>query len=269
MHRAFFFAILALAAAASVPAADDSTGPNLDVTGIKIGMRLNEALAAVKADDPQLNTKVAADKLEGISGEIHSFVSASLSGMTASYVTEDIHLLLTLTPGAEDVWGIQRTCGYLPAHRPAMEATVAALLKKYGPASVHQVITNGQIQYLTWVFDGQGQLLTEAKAKPLYQHFVNSMEANFYGSMYPNALQRGQYVPADCVGHVLIRAALNGTPIDSAGTAFSVVSMTVEMSDDRSYRQTFEATRGAVAQAAKARESKAIEDASKQGAPTL
>ena len=52
-------------AAVMIASASEAAGPNLDVAGVKIGMSMNDAIAALKADNPKFYINVVSHQWEG------------------------------------------------------------------------------------------------------------------------------------------------------------------------------------------------------------
>ena len=267
-HRAI--CLILMAAAIAVAPSSEAAGPNLDVAGVKIGMSMNDAVAALKADNPRFYINVVSHQWEGFSAPLHPFVLAQSTGDQPGD-SENISLLLTMAPGPEQVWGIDRLCGYRAGNRPSAVNVVAALRKKYGPESVPPG-PSLQTQNLAWVFDESGSTLPEDKARQalatcgtmLQTHFGNNDDPTSY-----REVQTGKYAPQDCGGIIVIKANVQSTLLNPGTSDYVAYSLDVQMTRYSMYRTAIEATRAVVGAAAQARDQGAAGDANQRGAPKL
>ncbi len=267
MDRTLVCIIAALVATLSAHA-EDTAGPNLDVAGIKIGMGVREAMAALKAENPHFRIDLSPHQLEGFPKPLHPFVSGEQ--MTSpTNDAESISLLFTMPPNKEAVWGIKRDCNYRAGHRPPTESTLAALRAKYGPENIPS--TNPRTQILIWVFDDKGKLLPADEAKKvniscatqLQNHFGNADMSSL------NDIQLGKYGPPECSSIILISASVQSTDAAPGNSHLVVYNLSVQINHGPMYRAAIEATREIASGAAKARENKETQDANKVGAPKL
>ena len=247
-----------------------AAGPDLDVAGVKIGMSMNDAIAALKADNSKFYINVVSHQWEGFSAPLHPFVLAQSTGDKPGD-SENISLLFTMAPGPEQVWGIDRLCGYRADNRSSAANVVAALRKKYGMESVPPG-PSLQTQNLAWVFDESGSLLPEAKARQalatcgtiLQTHFGNNDDPTSY-----REVQTGKYATADCGAFIVIKANVQSTLLNPGTSDYVAYSLDVQMTHYSMYRTAIEATRAVVSAAAQARERGAAEDTNQRGAPKL
>ena len=106
MNRTLICILAALAVTIGARA-EDASGPNLDVAGLKIGMGVHEAMATLKAENPHFYINLSPHQLEGFSAPLHPFVSGE-QPIGPNNDAESIDLLFTMPPNKEVVWGIKR-----------------------------------------------------------------------------------------------------------------------------------------------------------------
>jgi hypothetical protein len=136
----------------------------LDIVGIKVGMPLDAATAAVKAHNPklQIRTKnLQVTLAPGKVNEVPYLLSTRLAGKSAqeqlaSAISGDqdhIDLLLSLGPGPAVVIAIHRDLQGLQVPLAIMRAT---LREKYGPPAQEEMNIYAD-RNLYWYFDREGQ----------------------------------------------------------------------------------------------------------------
>jgi hypothetical protein len=134
----------------------------LDIVGIKLGMPLNDALAVIKARNPNIKMQAGPTlEFEALPGVVMTPVYAG-HGKVSEDVTESIGLLLTVAPNEAFVEGVWRHASFVkPVSRSPVDTILSGMRKKYGPESVKDNAT------LLWVFDAQGQQVMGPKAKDI------------------------------------------------------------------------------------------------------
>ncbi len=266
MSRIFVCVMAAMVATISVRA-EDAGARNLDIAGIKVGMGVHEAMAALKAENPHFNINLYPHQLEGFSVPVHPFVSGEQI-ISPNNDGESVELLFTMPPSKEAVWGIKREMSYRAGNRPSTENTLAALRAKYGPENIPA--TDQRTQILSWVYDDKGNLLSADKAKQLYLSCSSLLQSHFGNADISslNDIQTGKYGPPECSSVILITANVLSTQLHPSDPSV-VYSLSVEINDGPRYRAAIEATREIASSAAKARENKAAEDANKVAPPKL
>jgi hypothetical protein len=257
-------------AAAFLASAGNAASPNLDVAGVKIGMSLTDAVAALKADNPKFYINVVSHQWDGLSAPVHPFVLAQSTGDLPGD-SEDFSLLVTTAPGPEQVWGINRLCGYRADNRPSTANVVAALRKKYGSENVPPG-QSLQTQNLAWVYDESGNPLPEDKARQVLANCGNMLQTHFGNNDDPASyreIQTGNYAPQDCGQFILIKANVQSTLLTPGSSDYVAYSLDVQMTHYSMYRTAVQATRAVVAAAAQASQKNAAQDANQRGAPKL
>jgi hypothetical protein len=130
------------------PSVIAAISPLLDVVGIKVGMKLEDALAALKLHDATMTTDVRELELKFTNGKSHSrpyLVLASNKGNR-----DQVSLLLSQEPGPSLVLYVERSEKFeIP--RP-LQSVIAALEKKYG-TSLERTDTAGVAITIDWFYD--------------------------------------------------------------------------------------------------------------------
>lgn len=265
MHRTLVCVIAVIAATISAHA-QVTTGPNLDIAGIKVGMDVKEAMAALKAENPHFEIIMSSQPVEGFSEPLQPTAIAR-HPISSDNDGEIITLALTTLPGREAVWGIKRDTTYRTKNQPSTENTLAALRAKYGPENIPPL--DGRTQNLAWVFDDKGKLLPADEARQYWMSCCTILQNHFAGEVpLLNDLATGKYGPPECSSIILITANVQSGQI-TPGSPMVVNNLSVAINHGPMYRTAIEATRETVVRAVKSRENKATEDANKVGAPKL
>jgi len=132
----------------------------VDIVGIKLGMTPTEAVAAVKAYNPNLKIETLTARLEHPAGTPGNFVRVpqTISAYTAN-VRQDlgpvewIAMQFTMPPGPPLLAKVQRYTGFVSS-QPVMASTLLqSLRKKYGQDNYSSTARE-------WVYDSNGKLLT-------------------------------------------------------------------------------------------------------------
>ena len=129
----------------------------VDIVGIKLGMTPAQAVAAVKAHDPNLKIQTLTARLEHPSDpgnfvRVPMTIKAYTPNLRPDLGTvEWIAMQFTLPPSPPLLAKVQRYTGFV-ASQPVMASTLLeSLTKKYGQAN-----SQGNL----WVYDSNGKLLT-------------------------------------------------------------------------------------------------------------
>jgi hypothetical protein len=171
------------------------------------------------------------------------------------------------------VWAVQRNYHFATKEQPAVEAALAALLKKYGaPSKPPTTDPRDRNQYIIWVYDAQGRALGAGGAALARQ--CDSMFSAHFGTDQTsiNEIETGRPGPnsaKECDSVAVVAASVQ-TVIATPGSAqLAVNNLIVWMADGARHRASVDATRAVVAAAAKARDNKSTEELQKRGAPKL
>lgn len=221
MQRMFGMSILAAAVWSGAAGADEA----VDIVGIRLGMSLEEAQAAIREYDPKLALQPPVRKtLRYQAGratrETEPFVSYVFA-ITNKKQKDDIYVYFSLPPGEPRVVAIERMHNNFdpPISR---EAYRSALLEKYGEpdAGMHDPTpdeSRRQVWYQWHVGDGKQCARTFDGGR--------KVEGDF-GSLSASNVEKGEVhtrleSPADCAA--LLTYELNYDPLFSAkGTLIDV-----------------------------------------------
>jgi hypothetical protein len=130
----------------------------VDIVGVKLGMTPTEAVAAIKAYNPNLKIETLTARLEHPSGPLGNFVRVpqTINAYTVNArqdlgPVEWIGMQFTLPPGPPLLAKVQRYSGFVTG-QPVMASNILqSLRKKYGQDNF-----GGDM----WVYDSNGKLLT-------------------------------------------------------------------------------------------------------------
>ena len=260
VQAAVFFAI-------AVGAAAQSSAPNLDVVGIKLGMPVKTAVTAIKASNPRLTVQEDTFQLEGFDQVVLSSIVASVSG-EAGKDTEQFSLGITMPPSPQVVWGVRRTYTYAPQNMPSTALTMGALRKKYGPESIPvDPDPRNLTKAMIWVFDPQGRPVAPARAHSLYMACDAPLSNAFQTTAISNELAGGR-MPVECDSVVMISASVQSSSNVVPGSIV-VGNLIVQVANGPAYRASIEATRRVVMAAVNGRQNKQKEEINKRGAPKI
>jgi hypothetical protein len=137
----------------------------VDVVGVKLGMPLKAAIDALKAHNPNLAMEpLTMPPYEALPGVVMTpALSSKKYTATPGPEKETVGLLVTMSPNEPFVWGVMRELWYEKEDgRPTIETLLGGLRQKYGQESFKDVGTR-----LIWMYDTQGQQVSEAKAKEI------------------------------------------------------------------------------------------------------
>ena len=267
---------VASAAAPSSGAAAQGQAPgpgpaNLDIIGIKLGASMNDALQALKVDNPKLKITPTAFKYVGFNDPLTLQVDAKDIPATmneqVTRASETVDLMFTTPPGDPEVWLIYRDYEFPTSQKPSSQTVMDALRKKYGPETIPPGSPVGE-QTLTWVFDPQGKLITAGG-----QQLNTTCESVFGGAGDPIAGNSAivspdiPQWPQQCSSIIVLTAQIHLVQI--APGQFATPQFTVKLVDGGRYRKALAATRATIAAAVKAQQDKKMQQVNQVGAPKL
>jgi type II secretory pathway pseudopilin PulG len=157
----------------------------LEVVGIKLGMPVKEAQAALKAYNAGYSPgPITLREYEALPGVVMTPVLyAPNPGGPNATSGDEFNLLITYAPNEAYVWGIVRSMGFgTNATRPPVDSTLAGLRQKYGPESAQQP---GGTR-LIWIYDAQGQQVMAQKALEIYNTCSSTWTVGQGGSIGGN-----------------------------------------------------------------------------------
>jgi hypothetical protein len=193
----------------------------LDIIGVKLGMPVKEALAAVKAHNPNIKMQPGPTlEFEALPGVVMTPVLTG-HGKVSDDVTESIGLLVTVAPNEAFVEGVWRYVSFgRPVSRSPVDTILSGMRKKYGPESVKDDAR------LLWVFDAQGQQVMGPKAKDIWGKCERHWESGFPFNLdtVNRHVIRGYYGASDgrddfggiCHSHSVVHATYLAGPAQGA-----------------------------------------------------
>jgi hypothetical protein len=261
LMRSLGFSLLVLAANASGATAQSQPPAlpaplNLGIVGIKLGMPIKDALAAVKADNPGLSLTPQTLQLEGFAQPFVTTVMAQQAGV-AGKDTEGLELQFTMPPARQE-------------NMPSLENTLAALRKKYGPENIPADPDPRNLsKNITWIFDAQGRPVPAAQAKSLNMTCTNYLGTPFGGGAgIRNELAGANPPPAQCIPLSMVTASVQASSGVIPGSIV-VYNLILQVADGPMYRISLEATRAVAIAAANNREHRQKQEVDKRGAPKI
>jgi len=253
--------------------------PSLDVVGIRVGMTVKEAAAALKADNPRLMLSPGTHTLEGFAQPLLFSIIGNEDATTGPNGTmtranETITLLFTTPPSPEVVWGVKRVYNFLPKEQPEMQNMLEALRMKYGPESRPASPDPRDLsKYVAWVYDAQGKPMGPSGA-PLNMTCAPDATAHFGSGDDPtlNEIQSGRPSgPPQCQAITIVNANVLGSQVDPSKVNSTLVvrSLIVQITDGARHRASVDATRAVAVGATKSREDKENEVIKKRPTPKI
>jgi hypothetical protein len=242
--------------------------PAIDVVGIKLGMPMADAVAAIKADNPKLSLQSQTMTLEGFDQPFVTAIVASQS-IEPGKDSEELTLLLTTPPNHPVVWGIQRTYHYSYLTMPSVDNTVAGLRRKYGAENALLLDPDSRAltKTVAWAYDTGGKLLGAAEGKAIFLACATYLENHFNPIAFNNELH-GMATPPQCNSIILAKAVMLGAQSPSGGNPV-LGGLIFQVTNGAMYHASLDATRAVAMAAAQAREKKAGQQIDQRGAPKL
>lgn len=261
--------LIALCVGGTPVAHSQTPGASVDVVGIKLGMPMPAAVAAVRADNAKLGMQNDTLQLEGFGQPFVTSVVADQAG-EAGKDKEQIQLLITTPPHAQVVWGIRRVYTYSDQTRPSLDNTLAGLRKKYGPETVFvNPDPRDMTKNMVWVYDLSGKLLSSGQGRPIYIACDSYLGTHFgSGTAIQNDLSGMKSPSPQCDSVILATASVQANRSASDGTTV-VNNLIFQVSNGALYHESIGATRAVATGAAAAREQKQSEKVDQRGAPKL
>jgi hypothetical protein len=226
----------------------------VDVAGLKTGMAGTDVIQALRDDNAQLKIVNTAFRAPGIADAFDLVVNGddiAAPADQADHPTESVQVLLTPPPATATVWSVWRRYTFATSQRPSQQATLDALVKKYGPPSVPPASRN-MSPGLAWVYDAQGKPMGPggAQLSAICLSTLNAYaETNAAPAMNSDLTSPRQW-PAQCLSIVIVIAQLSGVP--ASANTFAVSNLDVSLWDGGRYRKALDATQKVVQPAIKA-----------------
>jgi hypothetical protein len=262
------FALFATSLIASGAAPAQAQTANLDIVGIKLGMPVKDALAALKTDKPKLSLQEQTLQLEGFDQPLLTTVLGSESG-AAGKDSESLDVEFTMPPSKQVVWGIQRIYSYADQNKPSLDNTIAGLRKKYGPENISpDPDPRNMTKFMAWVFDAHGKPLAPGLAKTVNMACTSALGNAFGGGSGLRNDLAGTRGPVQCDSIIQVTASVQASNGIIAGSTV-VYNLIVQIADGPMYRASVDATRTVAINANTARETKQKSEVDKRGSPKL
>lgn len=257
---------------------------DLDLVGVRLGMPLAEAQAALKKRNPSYEIKA-------LNIEITSPVAMRFAGgLQAQHILkrrgsrvelgEAVLVFAAGPPSAPTVLGVARQEMFMGAE-PNADQFVKALVEKFGKPSYN----SGGGWGLYWIFDGDFKSCVSAADQPgnvqrmLYAPFINNLQGISTVPPVPSIDQIAMFYPAlepeaDVTSANAKRAASCGrvlrVAIQRTGPNMSLVgAYTVFLVDFTSAYNSMAATRQQLAQGQKAKDQAVIKQSQERKKPTF
>lgn len=223
----------------------------VDVVGIKLGMPVKEAVAAIKKHNPKLQTGTSAgssyrfDLLPNV-----NFVdSVKAMGQGPSEV---IDLYLTMPPNQDVVWFVSRSIDYDGDTRPTVANVIAALREKYGPEDGSMrdksLTGTGDLMDAYWVFDANGKKVSTQQAKGYVAVCAGHDGPDLNHLRQPPVPNRWMRNNINCGEITMVFA--NWTPTSAmTGPPGLVLQVMIRAYNNQLHRSAFEASQAMILQA--------------------
>jgi len=240
----------------------------IDVVGIKLGMPMADAVAAIKADNPKLSVQTQTMVLEGFDQPFVTAIVASQS-IEPGKDSEELTLLLTTPPNHPVVWGIQRTYHYATQNMPSVDNTLAGLRRKYGAENARLPDPDPRVltRSIAWAYDTGGKPLGPAEGKAIFVACATYLENHFNPIAFNNELN-GMATPPQCNSIILAKSVMLGAQSPGGGNPV-LGGLIFQVTNGAMYHASLDATRAVAMAAAQAREKKQREKIDQRGAPKL
>jgi hypothetical protein len=246
----------------------------LDIVGVKLGMPVKEAVAAVKAHNANLRLEPQSKlEFEALPGVVMTPVIASTKNVsTASDPgAEYLGLLLTYAPNEAFVYGVWRDVWFGKMEsRPPVDTILAGMRKKYGPESVREDTL------LLWLFDAQKQQVMGATATNIWKKCANQWMtgAAYDQGLFIRQVTRGYYSDSDgrdyhggiCHSHSLVQAVYSADQPPGASQPL-IMNVKVSVSNRQLEASGVTATNAMLAREATKLAEKRKEEAAKRSGP--
>lgn len=217
----------------------------LDVTGIKLGMRVKDAMVALKAHNSLLTVKPETYSHELIPDQ--TLVSGVHAGIpvVGGQMYEKYEVAFSTQPSEGFVTAIERTVHYPPGQQPTYTSAIEGMRAKYGKENfVPRAAPTGPSFF--WIMDLQGHLIQS----PDLQRIVETCTSPFLAIEWQSAAhtvtlgydERKLAIGAiRCSSYAIVSVYFQGSLIPGQST-YLLDNLTVVASNGALYRSAVEAT---------------------------
>jgi hypothetical protein len=273
-------------------AAIAATTGKYDIVGIKLGMTIKEALAALKAHSPKFTLKPDSIRYDFLPYALTYGITAlppldprNTAALPAN--SEQFYFSLTMDPNPVVVSKLTRVMTFGNGSMPLGDVVLNDLISKYGTPTYDTGVETfrNSFREIFWVDDSRGNRLQWSAAqngvcsntstfKLEQQSFNQAANLAMNSTVLRSRIENGyfhQYEVSnqECAAYTMVRARLyDGTRTIGIPTPGLVGGMTVLMGSGPLDRSATDATHQYVLNAAKSRDAKQT-DAAKQNRPKL
>lgn len=240
----------------------------LDVTGIRLGMKVKDAMVALKAHNSLLKVTPETYSHELIPNQtLVSGVHAKVP-LVSGQVYEEYELAFTTQPSDAYVMAVSRSVHYPPGQQPSYTSAIESMRAKYGKENfVPRAAASGPAFF--WVMDLQGHTIQS----PDLQRIVEVCSSPFLAIDWQSAVhtvtlgydERKLAIGGlRCSSYAIVGVYFQGSLIPGQ-TTYLLDNLTVVASNGALYRSAVEATHAQYLAAQKKVDADKMNKANKQG----
>jgi hypothetical protein len=222
----------------------------VDVVGIKLGMPVRDAVAAIKKHNQRLQVSTPNPF------RFNSLPNVTFAGNVTAQVMdgsshETIQMYVTMPPNQDVVWYVQRTIEFDRNSRPSESNVLASLRQKYGPEHGRMDPINTQpLSQLYWMFDANGKPVPEQQAKQIVSRCMLTNSQSDVAELRQSSPKTWIDNNVNC-GEVTMVTANGNLTVPGSGTPGSVLRLLVTAYNGLLHRSAFEASHAMIWQAEK------------------
>ena len=222
----------------------------VDVVGIKLGMPVKEAMAAIKKHNQRLQVSTP-NPMRFKSLPNVTFAANVNAQVMDGKPFESIQLSVTMPPNEDVVWYVKRMVEFEGDAKPSEANVLASLRQKYGQEHGRMDPINTQpLSQLYWMFDANGKPVPEQQAKQIIRHCMLSNNQSDLAEVSVSTPKRWIVNNINC-GEVTMVTANGQLTVPGAGTPGSVSRLLVVAYNELLHRSAFEASHAMIWQAEK------------------
>lgn len=240
----------------------------IDVTGIKLGMRVKDAVMALKSHSSLLKVTPNTYVHELIPNQtLVPGVDAAVP-LVKDQIFEQYHIAFTMQPSDGYVMAVTHVVHYPPGQQPAYSSAIEGMRAKYGKENyVPRAAATGPSFF--WVFDQQGKPVQG----PDVQRIVEKCTNVFLTEDWERAVdavtlgyneQKMSMGPLRCSSYATVGVYFQGSLIPGQ-TNYLLDNLTVVASNGGLYRSAVEATHAQYLAAQRKKDNNTMNKAQKQG----
>lgn len=278
----------------AAPVAAGATG-KYDIVGIKVGMTVRDALAALKVHSPNFRLQPDSIKYDFLPYALTYGINAlplNLDPRDTRRIppnAEQFYFTLTMAPNQEVVSKVARVMMFAKDTAPLAQTVASDLIAKYGPPTYDAgigTLGNGGVWDMYWVDDARGNRLrgwTQVQCNtiqtfkithqeiPLTVYQTSELAMNPQVAKYRienGYFNQTEFRSEECASYTMVRARLFDARSIGVTAPNLLSGMMVMIASGPLDHSATDATREYLLKAAKARDAKQT-DAAKQNRPKL